>query len=158
MKKQNFFTVTIIFLISLFIITSCSGSDHASLISELESRYDFDETVERLKENAEDAGWTVPVVHDMQANMERSGLPVLPAKIIEICNTGHAYNILESDMEKYNMAVLPCRVSVYKKSDGLTYVSWYNYDVYSAIEHEIAKSYFRQMASDIEDIVQSVTR
>ncbi|MCA1745841.1 MAG: DUF302 domain-containing protein [Bacteroidales bacterium] len=89
----------------------------------------------------------------MQANMLKAGVEVAPAKIIELCHGGRAKEILTSDNDRFNMSMLPCRVSVYEKEDGLTYISWTNYDQFSQLEHGVSLNVFRQVASDYDEII-----
>jgi uncharacterized protein (DUF302 family) len=143
----------LVFLSILLGITSCQPTNETSILSERESRFDFEQTVAQLQANAAELGYVVPIVHDMQANMLKAGVEVAPAKIIELCHGGRAKEILTSDNDRFNMSMLPCRVAVYEKEDGLTYISWTNYDQFSQLEHGVSLNVFRQVASDYDEIM-----
>jgi uncharacterized protein (DUF302 family) len=96
------------------------------MIKEAESRYEFDQSVEVFRQTALDMGWSIPAVHDLQATMERFGYDVRQVKVFELCHPEHAIKILEQDEERVVSSMMPCRVSIYEKSDGKTYVSWMN--------------------------------
>ncbi|GAO29625.1 hypothetical protein JCM15548_11834 [Geofilum rubicundum JCM 15548] len=134
-------------------LSSCQPQNETTILSERESRLDFEQTVEQLQANAAELGYVVPIVHDMQANMLKAGVEVAPAKIIELCHGGRAKEILTSDYDRFNMSMLPCRVAVYEKEDGLTYISWTNYDQFSQLEHGVSMAVFRQVADDYDEII-----
>ncbi|TCO07072.1 DUF302 domain-containing protein [Natronoflexus pectinivorans] len=143
-------------LLIIILFSACRAETDTAVISERESLYGFDETVELIRQNALDAGWTIPIVHDMQLNLQNAGVAILPAKIIELCNAGHAAELLQADRTKFNLAVLPCRVAIYQKEDGKTYVSWKDYALFSHLEHSISKPAFRLIQADMEEIISPV--
>lgn len=150
--------LSMVFLSILLGITSCQPTNDTAILSERESRFDFEQTVEQLQANAAKLGYVVPIVHDMQANMRKAGVEVAPAKIIELCHGGRAKEILTNDNDRFNMTMLPCRVAVYQKEDGLTYISWTNYDQFSQLEHGVSLNVFRQVASDYEEILAPILK
>lgn len=93
------------------------------------SLYDFDQTVEKLSETIVNGGWKISITHDLQATLNKSGIDVLPIKVIELCNPIHSSQILkESDLRIYS-SMMPCRISVYTKEDGKTYISMINFGI-----------------------------
>ncbi|HLN21871.1 MAG TPA: DUF302 domain-containing protein [Bacteroidales bacterium] len=92
-------------------------------IIEKASRLGFEETVESLKNAAEKDGWSVPAVHDLQQSIAKSGKHVKPVKVIEICKPEYSGKMLELNDERIISVMMPCRISVYQKDDGHTYVS-----------------------------------
>lgn len=111
------------------------------LFFETKSKYGFDETVQKLSEIASGSGWKLIHVHDLQETMRKNGKEVLPVKVIEICKPDYAYRLLSEDDQRVYSNMMPCRVSVYEKEDGQTYLSRIN----SAL-----------MASQIGGVVQEV--
>ena len=158
MKNKLSILILVLSLSGAMLISSCRPENATQVLVERESRYDFAHTVETLKNAALEAGWTVPIVHDMQANMHRAGVAVLPATIVELCHSGFAGEILSSDVDRYNLAILPCRVAVFQKADGKTYVSWMDYSRFSTNEHGISLNVFRVVSSELEEIVGKVVR
>lgn len=96
------------------------------MMKEGESRFNFDESVMVFEETALGMGWSIPAVHDLQATMAKFGHDVRRVKVFELCHPDHAIKILEQDQERIVSSMMPCRVSIYEKSDGKTYVSWMN--------------------------------
>ena len=96
------------------------------MMLESESRYDFETTLTTVEQSAKAAGWSIPTVHDLQKSMEKAGKEVNQVKVFELCNPEHGVRILAGDEERIYSNMLPCRVSVYTKSDGKTYLSRLN--------------------------------
>ena len=96
------------------------------IVLEHQSRFGFDKTVEMLIADAEKREWKVPAVHDLQQSLAKSGKTVKPVKVIEICKPEYSGQMLELNDERIISVMMPCRISVYEKEDGLTYVSLIN--------------------------------
>jgi uncharacterized protein (DUF302 family) len=96
------------------------------IVVEHQSRFGFDKTVDMLVADAEKREWKVPAVHDLQQSLAKSGKDVLPVKVIEICKPKYSGQMLELNDERIISVMMPCRISVYEKEDGLTYVSLIN--------------------------------
>lgn len=99
---------------------------------ESRSKYAFDETMERLNQAIKDGGWGVQHTHDLQGTMTKKGYDVLAAKVIELCKPQYAYKLLSADEWRIFTTMMPCRISVYDKSDGHTYISRMNNGVLAA--------------------------
>ncbi len=127
-----------IFLVSQLLITAgvdLNQKAHAgesfgliadSMMLEDQSKYDFEETVERFKEEVDNAGWGILNYHDMQAVKEGHGFEVREVKVFDLCSAEYSAEILELDDERIVTPLMPCRVSIYKKSNGNTYIGRMN--------------------------------
>jgi len=93
---------------------------------EYSSIYDFEQTIEKLSTEILNGGWKISVTHDMQGTLNKSGIEVLPVKVIELCNPKLASQILKGSDTRIYSTMLPCRISVYQKDDGKTYISMIN--------------------------------
>jgi len=93
---------------------------------ESKSRYSFEETVNKLSEIIPESGWKVIYVHDLQETMRKNGKEIIPVKVIELCKPVYAYKLLSDDDLRIYSNMMPCRISVYEKADGNTYVSRMN--------------------------------
>jgi len=126
MRKEIIFgivgLVAGILLTSLFAYRAAPGM----MLKEAESKYNFEQSVDVFEQTAHDMGWKIPTVHDMKETMDGFGKEVLNAKVFELCHPEHAYEILKLDDERIVSSMMPCRVSIYEKSDGKVYVSWMN--------------------------------
>jgi len=92
-------------------------------VIEQSSKYDFDKTVNLLIAEAERRDWNVPAVHDLQQSLAKSGKTVKPVKVIEICKPAYSGQMLELSDERIMSVMMPCRISVYVKDDGKTYMA-----------------------------------
>ncbi len=102
------------------------NNENSNLFIENVSKYDFNETVQKLTMEIEQKSWKVSAIHDLQQTLMNSGKEVLPIKVFALCHPKHSGRILEKDEERIVSSLMPCRISVYMKSDGETYVSRMN--------------------------------
>lgn len=97
-----------------------------NMFIEVQSRFTVEQTVKTLVETIEKNGWKVQITHDLQQSLKNKGYDVLPVKIVELCNTDHSSKILSLDSERIYANLMPCRIAVYEKTDGKTYLSLMN--------------------------------
>jgi uncharacterized protein (DUF302 family) len=110
------------------------------IVVEKQSRFEFEKTVEMLVAEAEGREWKVPAVHDLQLSLAKSGKTVNPVKVIEICKPKYSGQMLELNHERIISVMMPCRISVYEKEDGLTYISLINTgEMVSGLPENIAR-------------------
>jgi len=81
------------------------------------------DTVEKLIASAVRKGWQNPAVHNLQQSLAKSGKEVKPVQVVEICKPDYSGRMLELNDERIVSILMPCRISVYEKSDGNTYVA-----------------------------------
>ena len=126
------------------------------IVLEQRSRYGFEETVHILTENAEKREWKVPFVHDLQQSLYKSGKSVKPVKVIEICKPEYSGKMLELNDERIISVMMPCRISVYEKDDGATYVSLINVEAMSSNLPSNIAAVMKEASDDTFNIVGSV--
>lgn len=102
------------------------------LIIEQLSPFDVATTVEKLIEAAAKKDWQNPATHDLQQSLAKSGKEVRPVKVIEICKPEYSGKMLEKSDERIVSVMMPCRISVYEKADGNTYISLLNMEAMAA--------------------------
>jgi uncharacterized protein (DUF302 family) len=68
----------------------------------------------------------MPATHDLQNTIRNFGKEILPVKILEICHPKHSSRLLELDNERIVSTFMPCRISIYEKSNGKVYISRIN--------------------------------
>jgi len=98
----------------------------STLLIEKTSPYSMEKTVELIVAECERQNWKVPAVHDLQQTLAKSGKIVMPVKVIELCKPELAGKILELNHERSVSVFMPCRISVFEKQDGKTYLSVMN--------------------------------
>jgi uncharacterized protein (DUF302 family) len=149
--------IALLFLITGFTTFAQNTSMEKPLVMiENLSLYDFDKTVDVLSKAIVDKGWKVTTTHDLQETMKKNGKEVLPVKVIELCNPGHAYQILSKDTQRDVTPMLPCRISVYEKADGKTYVSRMNAPAFAGMIGGDAANTMVQAFNETEEILKSV--
>ena len=127
------------------------------LVIEHPSKFDFGKTVELLVAEAESRDWKVPAVHDLQQSLAKSGKIVKPVKVIEICKPQYSGKMLELNDERIISVMMPCRISVYEKEDGLTYVSLINAgDMAANLPSNIA-AVMKEASDETFEIVKTIT-
>jgi len=71
---------------------------------------------EALQEKSVDNQFRVLAVHDVQATLAEKGFEREPLKIIEVCNSGFAYEALKKDIDV--SMFMPCKFTVYRQDDA----------------------------------------
>jgi uncharacterized protein (DUF302 family) len=153
MKKNILFVaaglLTGLLVAVVFIFTTAESI----MLSEKQSKYSFERSVELFEETALANGWKIPAVHDMQKTMQNFGKDVLQAKVFELCHPVHAYEILSRDKEKIVLSMLPCRVAIYEKSDGKTYVSYMNTGLMGKMMSGVIPKVMKEASHESEMII-----
>ena len=126
-------------------------------VVEKSSKYSFDETVELLVAEAERREWKVPAIHDLQQSLAKSGKTVKPVKVIEICKPAYSGQMLELNDERIMSVMMPCRLSVYLKDDGNTYIALINSAEMSAGQPDKIAQVMKAASDETFEIVKSVT-
>jgi len=105
------------------------GQAQQSVLIEVQSPIGFDETIAKLKSNAKKLGWKVPKkwAKNFQKNLKHvTKVDVGRNLVIEMCEPYAAVKLLVHDKYKKFLAMMPCSVAVYEKSDGKVYISMMN--------------------------------
>ena len=102
------------------------------LFIEHESPFNVTVTIEKLIEAAKQKGWQNPATHNLQQSLDKSGKEVRPVQVVEICKPEYSGRMLELNNERIVSVMMPCRISVYEKEDGKTYVALLNMAAMSA--------------------------
>ena len=102
-----------------------------SVLLETESRFGFNESVQKIHEKAEETGWKIPTVHDLQQTLKNNDIDVLEVTVIELCKPQYSGTLMKEDTSKFVSSLMPCRISVYKKTDGKSYISRLNSNMLS---------------------------
>ena len=127
------------------------------LIIEQPSPHDFDRTIELLSEKAVKKEWNIPAIHDLQQSLAKSGKIVKPVKVIEMCKPEYSGRMLEKNHERIVSVMMPCRISVYMKDDGKTYVSLINISALASGLPENVDKLMTEASNDVFKVVESVT-
>jgi len=126
------------------------------LIIEKVSPFNVAVTVEKLIEAANSKGWQNPATHNLQQSLAKSGKKVLPVQVVEICKPEFSGRMLEKNDERIVSVMMPCRISVYEKDDGKTYVALLNMSVMTAGLSSLAAEAIHAAHDETSGIVKSV--
>lgn len=98
------------------------------MFTERESPFTVEETVARIQQNiqATGKGWALSGLRNAAKPIEADGGSVLPVLMIEACSTRYSAPILKNDDLRFLSNLMPCKISVYKKSDGKVYIGMMN--------------------------------
>lgn len=92
-------------------------------IVEQVSPFDVPTTVKKILEAAQKKEWQNPANHNLQESLAKSGKKVRPVQVVEICKPDFSGEMLSRNHERIVSILMPCRISVYEKDDGRTYVA-----------------------------------
>jgi uncharacterized protein (DUF302 family) len=126
------------------------------MIIEKVSPWDFEKTVELLKGAAEQREWNIPAIHDLQRSLAKSGKEVKPVKVIEICKPEYSGKMLEKSDERIVSVMMPCRISIYLKEDGKTYIAMINGAALAAGLPETVRDVMTAASDEVNEIIDSV--
>lgn len=92
------------------------------------SPFTVEETVARIQHNVEAAGngWSLSGLRYPTKPLEAEGINALPVMLIEACSTKYSGPILKDDKVRFLSLLMPCKIGVYKKSDGKVYIGIMN--------------------------------
>jgi len=126
------------------------------MIIERVSPWDFEKTVELLTGAAEKREWNIPATHDLQQSLAKAGKDVNSVKVIEVCKPEFSGKMLEKNDERIVSVIMPCRISVYLKEDGKTYVAMINGGALVAGMSETVRKVMTKASDEVNEIVDSV--
>lgn len=98
------------------------------MFTERVSPFGVEETVARIQHNiqATGNGWALSGLRNPTRAIQQDGGNALPVLMVEACSTKYSKPILNEDSVRYLSILMPCKISVYKKNDGKTYIGTMN--------------------------------
>ena len=123
---------------------------------ESKSRFGFSETLQKLSDLILESGWKEISVLDLQAIMKKNGKEILPVKVVELCKPDYAYRLLSDDTQRIYSNMLPCRISVYEKSDGNCYISRLNAAMMAAQLGGVTEEVMTAAYHDAEEMISKL--
>lgn len=112
------------------------------------SPHSFAETVDRFRDAAIDAGWSILNETNMAGILSARGYTLDPVIIFDACSGRYSAQILSQDEARPISAFMPCRVSVYKTSDEQVFLSRMNTEGFAPmLDPQVAEV---MLASDAE--------
>ncbi len=159
LQKKSFLGVVLGFLIGVLVAVVVFFQAAPSLmILEDQSRYGFEETTKVFQREVELAGWSVVGYQNMQDILKGHGHDVLEIKIFELCSAKYSALILAEDNERVVSPLMPCRVSIYKKSDGNTYITRLNSLLMAKPFGGLINEVMQKAGSQVEEIISKIIK
>ena len=128
------------------------------MISVSESKYDFEKTLEILTESVKEQNWRMPGQYDLQQIMDNNGFQVKPVKVFSICKPDIAVRILDKDRDRHIAAMMPCRIAIYQKSDGITYISRMNPGLFARLLGGNAGAVMGEAGEGSEKVLKAIIK
>lgn len=119
------------------------------------SSYNFQDTLKRIEEAVKQANWSIPNKYDLQKTMINNDFQVRPVYVFSVCKPEHAYQLLSRDKQRQVAAMMPCRLAVYEKSDGATYITMMNSAAMSKLMGGIAKKVMAEASVENLEIIKN---
>jgi len=126
------------------------------MIIEKVSPWNFEKTVELLTDTAVKRNWNIPATHDLQQSLAKDGKAVNSVKVLEVCKPEYSGKMLEKNDERIVSVMMPCRISIYLKEDGKTYVAMINGAALVADMPENVRKVMTAASDEVNEIVDSV--
>lgn len=100
-----------------------SNINEKQFIREIRSKYNFDMSVNLFVEKVEQKSWKVFNIYDLEQKLKSFSSDILPLKVVSLCKPDISSSVVNKDSGRIYSALMPCRVSIYNKDDGDTYIS-----------------------------------
>ncbi len=133
------------------------NSQDKILMMEDASKYNFETTVEQFEQAVDEAGWSIINTHDMQQMILRHGHEVNSVKIFEVCSARYSAELLKLDDERIISPLMPCRVAIYEKSDGNTYIARMDNEEFARPFGGVIEEVMTTATRDVEEIIARIT-
>ena len=127
-----------------------------TMFFENKSRFGFEETINQLTELVPENEWKIIQMLDLQETMRKNGKDVLPVKVVEMCKPDYAYQLLSEDSQRIYSNMMPCRISVYEKSDGKTYISRMNSAMFAEQIGGVMQDVMSTAFDDVEKMIKKI--
>ncbi len=121
------------FIAGIVVVAVVAYLNMASLMfHETASPFGLEETVARIQHNVVEnpelkaKGWALSGLRNPARAVQSDGGNVLPVMMVEVCSSKYSGPILREDTVRFLSILMPCKISVYKKQDGKTYIGTMN--------------------------------
>lgn len=120
------------------------------MFHEQPSPYGVEETVARIQQNIQNAGngWSLSGLRNPAKAVQKDGGNTLPVLMIEACSTRYSGPILKDDSIRFLSILMPCKITVYKKNDGKTYIGNMNAGLMGKMFGPMVGEIMGQVAAD----------
>jgi uncharacterized protein (DUF302 family) len=120
------------------------------MFREVQSPFGVEETVARIQRNIQRAGngWSLSGLRNPGKAVEQDGGNTLPVLMVEACSTRYSGPILKNDAIRYLSILMPCKITVYKKQDGKSYIGLMNAELIGSLFGPQVHALMKDVAAD----------
>ena len=145
------------FFLGLFVALAILFFGASSLrFLEDQSQHGFEQSVSLLEQAASDNGWVIPKQYRLDMSLKKAGYEILPVSVIELCRPEHAAKVLGKDEFRHFSTMMPCRVSVYEKSDGTVFIARMNTGLMSYFFDPTVEEVMKAATAETENILNAI--
>jgi uncharacterized protein (DUF302 family) len=125
------------------------------MFNERVSPFGVEETVARIQHNiqANPNGWALSGLRNPARAVQQDGGNALPVLMVEACSTKYSKPILNEDSVRFLSILMPCKISVYKKNDGKTYIATMNAGLMGKMFGPLVGDVMSKVAEDQQQFV-----
>jgi uncharacterized protein (DUF302 family) len=126
------------------------------VFNERTSPFTVEETVARIQQNiqASGNGWSLSGLRNPIKPLQADGGDALPVLMIEACSTKYSGPILKDDKIRYLSILMPCKISVYKKSDGKVYIGTMNAGLIGSLFGSMVGDIMKNVVADQQKFLE----
>lgn len=125
---------------------------------EYKSKLNFSKTETYLEKVLNTGGWKISKIHDLQQSLRDNGQEILPVKILELCNPDYSGEMLKDDDMRFLSVLMPCRISLYEKSNGKTYMGLMDTGNMAKMLGGSIQKKILQIQNEIESKIQQIVK
>lgn len=123
-----------------------------------ESRYNIIESASKIESALTEANWKIMHVHHLHNSLNNHGYEVLPVIVMEVCRPDYSVRMLSLDNERIYSSLMPCRLSIFKTSDGKTWISRMNSGALAKEAGGVTEEVMTLAFEEIEKILAPLTK
>lgn len=123
-----------------------------------ESRYNIIESASKIESALTEANWKIMHVHHLHNSLKNHGYEVLPVIVMEVCRPDYSVKMLSLDNERIYSSLMPCRLSIFKTSDGKTWISRMNSGALAKEAGGVTEEVMTLAFEEIEKILAPLTK
>lgn len=123
------------------------------------SKFNFDETVKALAENAPKNGWHIPEIRDLQKLWNEQGIEDAPKiKVLYFCDAQGGYAITKNDELKVMSVIMPLGVSIYETTAGEVEIAAMNISMMSGMFSGVAKETLSNSGNNLDNCLENIIK
>jgi len=128
------------------------------IVQVVQSPKSFVETIDAFRTEVASAGWSLLNENNMAGVLSARGYTLDPVIIFDVCSGRYSAQILGNDEARPISAFMPCRVSIYKTSDGNVFIARMNAAAFAAMMDPMVAKVMIASDNEISKIIAATIR